>query len=77
MPPCLMPVNELISICKKYGKLVLVDGAHAPGQVPLNLESLGCDFFAGWKDITLQIFNDVILTCYQYKPPFICERKSP
>ncbi|ESN94212.1 hypothetical protein HELRODRAFT_164009 [Helobdella robusta] len=47
VPPCLMPLTELISIVKKYDKMVLVDGAHAPGQVPLDLESLGCDFFAG------------------------------
>ena len=43
----LFPMAELIALCKEFNKLVLVDGAHAPGQVPLQLETLGADFFTG------------------------------
>ena len=45
-----MPIAELTELCRKRGVLVLVDGAHCPGQVPLNMEELGqsgVDFFTG------------------------------
>jgi isopenicillin-N epimerase len=41
------PVKELIDLIKSKGSLVLVDGAHAPGMIPLNIESLGADWYAG------------------------------
>lgn len=47
VPPVLLPIKQLIAVCRKYGKLVLVDGAHVPGHVEANLEDLGADFFTG------------------------------
>ena len=46
----LYPLAELITVCKQYDVLVCIDGAHAPGQVNLNLEELGLlgmDFYVG------------------------------
>ena len=43
----LMPVKQLAEVCHKHGALVMVDGAHAPGQVHLNLNELGVDFYTG------------------------------
>jgi len=43
----LLPVKELISICRRHGVMILVDGAHTPGQIQLDLENLGADFFVG------------------------------
>jgi isopenicillin-N epimerase len=37
-------------LCKKAheaGILTIIDGAHAPGQIPLNLESIGADIYTG------------------------------
>ena len=45
-----MPYMELTKLCRERGVLVLLDGAHGPGQVALNLEELGqggVDFFTG------------------------------
>ena len=45
-----MPITELTDLCRERGVLVLLDGAHTPGQVPLNMEELGqsgVDFFTG------------------------------
>lgn len=42
-----LPVEEVIAKAKTLGIPVFVDGAHAPGQVPLNLSTLGADFYTG------------------------------
>ncbi len=41
------PLPELISLCQERGIPVLVDGAHAPGVLPLELERLGADWYTG------------------------------
>ncbi|ESP01547.1 hypothetical protein LOTGIDRAFT_139590, partial [Lottia gigantea] len=43
----LMPVKEIIEVCRQHGVLTLIDGAHSPGQIELNLDELGADFFVG------------------------------
>ncbi|XP_061184563.1 uncharacterized protein LOC133192588 [Saccostrea echinata] len=41
------PLKKMIEECRKRDVLVLIDGAHAPGQVELNLEDLHPDFYTG------------------------------
>jgi isopenicillin-N epimerase len=43
----ILPVREVCAMAREAGILTIVDGAHAPGQVPLNLEDLGADVHAG------------------------------
>lgn len=45
MPGVLVPYKRLTEICHKYSILSMVDGAHAIGQVPLNLQDCEPDFF--------------------------------
>jgi isopenicillin-N epimerase len=42
-----MPIAELAAICRRHGVPVLVDGAHAPGQVPVDVATLGVDWYIG------------------------------
>ncbi len=43
----LLPVSRMIAACRNAGVPVLVDGAHAPGHVDLDLQALGADWYAG------------------------------
>jgi isopenicillin-N epimerase len=42
-----LPIERMAAVCRASGALVLVDGAHGPGQVGLDLPSLGVDWYVG------------------------------
>jgi len=42
-----LPVEQICAAARATGVLSIVDGAHAPGQVPVDLASLGADVYAG------------------------------
>jgi isopenicillin-N epimerase len=41
-----LPVKELCAESRQRGIITVIDGAHAPGMLPLDLQDLGCDFYA-------------------------------
>lgn len=43
----ILPVKEICAIAKSKGILTFIDGAHVPGQIPLNLSELAVDFYTG------------------------------
>ncbi|MBF0308200.1 MAG: aminotransferase class V-fold PLP-dependent enzyme [Magnetococcales bacterium] len=45
--PVVTPVREIAALCRSRGIAVLVDGAHAPGSVAIDLEELGVDWYTG------------------------------
>jgi len=45
IPSFIMPIVELARICRTAGILVSIDGAHALGQIPLDIPSYGVDFY--------------------------------
>jgi isopenicillin-N epimerase len=42
-----LPVEELVAAARSAGALTVVDGAHAPGQLDLDVEAVGADVYAG------------------------------
>jgi isopenicillin-N epimerase len=42
-----LPVPEIVAAVRPTGVPVLVDGAHAPGLLPLDVGAVGADFFVG------------------------------
>lgn len=43
----IFPMREIIGGCNKLGVDVLVDGAHAPGMLDLNVAEMGAAYYAG------------------------------
>lgn len=42
-----MPVEEICQRARQLGILTFIDGAHTPGQIPLDLEVIEADFYTG------------------------------
>ncbi|MBI5594856.1 MAG: aminotransferase class V-fold PLP-dependent enzyme [Elusimicrobia bacterium] len=41
------PVRQVARLAKAAGARLLVDGAHAPGQIPLDIPAVGADYYTG------------------------------
>jgi isopenicillin-N epimerase len=42
-----LPVEEIVARARALGLVTIVDGAHAPAHVPVDLAALGADFYSG------------------------------
>ncbi|HEV3324713.1 MAG TPA: aminotransferase class V-fold PLP-dependent enzyme [Puia sp.] len=42
-----LPVEEICAIAKQKGLVTIIDGAHAPGHIPLDLSRLQADIYTG------------------------------
>src|SRR5580765_3616951 len=42
-----LPLEEILSRARQLGLVTIVDGAHAPAHVPVDVGALGADFYSG------------------------------
>ena len=42
----IQPVKEMCDLARSKGIVSMIDGAHAPGMMALNIKSLGCDMYS-------------------------------
>ena len=40
-----LPLAEITALCHERGVLVLADGAHVPGNIPVDIDALGVDWY--------------------------------
>jgi isopenicillin-N epimerase len=43
----IFPIADVCARARREGIFTLIDGAHAPGQIPLDLHDIGADFYGG------------------------------
>ena len=43
----LLPAGELTRLAHEAGARVMIDGAHAPGQIPLDIAAIGAEWYVG------------------------------
>jgi isopenicillin-N epimerase len=43
----IFPIKRIVELCSARGIEVIIDGAHAPGMLPLNIESINASYYAG------------------------------
>lgn len=43
----ILPVEDICARARAEGILTIIDGAHVPGQIPLDIAALGADIYAG------------------------------
>lgn len=43
----IVPAKELCDLARSRGIFSVVDGAHAPGMIPLRIDDIDCDFYGG------------------------------
>jgi isopenicillin-N epimerase len=43
----IMPVREIVQLCRERGIISVIDGAHPPGLMPVSIKDINPDFYAG------------------------------
>ena len=43
----IFPIEKIIKLANEQNILTIIDGAHVPAHIPLNIHELGCDFYTG------------------------------
>lgn len=43
----IMPIEPIIQLAREAGIITVIDGAHIPGQIDVNLGELGADYYTG------------------------------
>ena len=43
----LLPVREIVEVCHRHGVSVMIDGAHTPGQLDVNVKEYEAEYYTG------------------------------
>lgn len=45
VPAIILPVKDLVRVCHEHGVMVVIDGAHALGHIPVDVQDINADFY--------------------------------
>ncbi len=68
----ILPVQSICAEARRRGIAVCIDGPHAPAQIPIDIDSLGCDFYAasGHKWLSAPLGSGFLAVHPQYQEHF-------
>jgi hypothetical protein len=52
----LLPVKRITEVCHRHDVIVIIDAAHAPGQLHVDIQDIDADFYTG-EHIVPEVFS--------------------
>jgi 7-keto-8-aminopelargonate synthetase-like enzyme len=62
----LLPVKRITEVCHRHDVIVIIDAAHAPGQLHVDIQDIDADFYTGEQIVLGTFILFFVLECPFY-----------